>query len=135
MTERHAWVPYVTVAAGALLLLHAVLIFATADTASDSITVSLYLGGLLLALVAAVGTGLRQRKGRRLLVGVACAFGLVAWAMAVGDFLTPVFEAVKDEAWAGDAGPIGVLGVVLLALGARARTAVGRTPANVGTAT
>lgn len=122
MTERHAWVPYVAVVAGTLLLLKAVLIIGSGNDISEGAMAVLYLGGLLLGLVAAVGAGLRQRKGRRTLVGVGCAFGLLLFVMVLTDGLAGLFTVFSDAAWVADEGPIGLLGLILIALGARART-------------
>ncbi len=122
MTKNHDWVPYVTVAAGAALLLKAVLIIASENEVSTDATTVLYLAGLLLAVAAAVGAGLRQREGRRTLVGVGCVVGLLAFVMVLSDGLSGVFGIFSDAAWVGDEGPIGALGVALLVLGARAHT-------------
>jgi drug/metabolite transporter (DMT)-like permease len=119
---KHSWVPYAAVAAGAVLLLKAVLIFGAQGDDFGAVTGVLYLAGLLLALAAAIGFGLQQRRGRRTLVAVAGVVALVAWVIGVGDLTAPAFESVfGDEAYVGDEGPIGLLGVVLLALGARGR--------------
>jgi peptidoglycan/LPS O-acetylase OafA/YrhL len=121
---KHNWVPYAAIIAGASLLLMTVLIFTTKDDVSDSVAVPLYLGGLLLALAAAVGTGLRMRRGRRAIVAVGLSMLVVAWAMGIGDLLTPIFEALfGDKEYVGDQGPIGLFGAVLVALGARAKVA------------
>ena len=110
------WVPYAAVAAGATLLLKAVLVIGTED-ADTPITPLLYLVGLLLALAAAIGFGLSRRR-HRALVAVGASLLIVFWVMGIGDLLTPVFEAIKDEEYVGDEGPIALLGLVLLALGA-----------------
>jgi hypothetical protein len=118
---KHSWVPYAAIAAGASLLVMTVLVFATEDKVSDSTAVPFYFAGLLLGIAAAIGAGLRSRPGRRLLVAVPLAVLVVAWAMGLGDFTAPLFEAVLgDKEYIGDQGPIGLLGAVLLALGARA---------------
>jgi hypothetical protein len=121
---NHSWVPYAAIAAGASLLVMTVLVFATEDKVSDATAAPFYLAGLLLAVAAAIGAGLRSRPGRRLLIAVPLVVLIVAWAMGLGDFTTPVFEALfGDKKYVGDQGPIGLLGVVLLALGARAKIA------------
>lgn len=135
MTERHTWVPYVAVVAGALLLLKAVLIIGSGNEISEGAMAVLYLGGLLLGLAAAVGAGLRQRKGRRTLVGAGAAFGLLLFVMVLTDGLAGLFSVFSDAEWVADEGPIGLLGVILLALGARAHSARSDGPALVGAAT
>lgn len=130
MDAPHSWVPYVAVAAGAALLIKAVVIIGSGGE-EPGVTGLLYLGGLMLALAAAVGAGLRARRGRRALVGIGAVLGLAAFVMVLSDALQPAFELVSDAPWVLDEGPIGLLGVVLLALGARGRTAAERTPVAV----
>ena len=135
MTERHSWVPYVGVAAGAVLLLKAVLIIASENRVSEGAMAVLYLGGMLLALAACIGAGLRRRKGRRTLVAVAASFGLVAFVMVLSDAVAGILAGLSEPPWVGDEGPVGLLGVVLIALSARARGAGRETSVIVGAAT
>jgi hypothetical protein len=121
MDTHHSWVSYVAVAAGAALLVKAVVIIGSGGE-EPGITGLLYLGGLLLALAAAVGAGLRARRGRRALTGVGLGVALVAFVMVLSDALAPLFEVVSDAPWVADEGPVGLLGAVLLALGALGRT-------------
>ena len=116
-TTKAAWPAYVAVVAGGALLLHAGLVIGTEDEMTDAVTVTLYLGGVLLAITAAIGAGLRRRRGLRTVTAVGLVVLLVAWVMGVGDLLTPIFEAFKDEDYVGDAGPIGLLGLLLVVLG------------------
>ena len=121
---KHSWVPYAAIAAGASLLIMTVLVFATEDDISEAVAVPFYFAGILLGVAAAIGLGLRSRPGRRVLVAVPLAVLVVAWAMGLGDFTAPLFEAAfGDKEYIGDQGPIGLLGVVLLALGARGKLA------------
>ena len=126
---KHSWVPYAAIAAGASLLIMTVLVFATEDKVSEAAAVPFYFTGLLLALAAAVGAGLRARPGRRALAGVGLTLLVIAWVMFIGDLLTEsAFEAMFDhKQYAGDQGPLGILGLALLALGARAKI-VNREP-------
>jgi hypothetical protein len=135
MTERHSWVPYVGVVAGAVLLLKAVLIIGSENRVSEGAMAVLYLGGMVLALAACIGAGMRQRKGRRTLVAVAACFGLLAFVMVLSDAVAGVFAALSDAPWVGDEGPVGLLGVVLIGLSARARGTGRQAPAIVGAAT
>lgn len=111
------------IAAGAALLLKAVLIISNgAGDFGGVATTVMYLGGLILALVAAVGFGLNQRVGRRSLVAIGAVVLLILWVMGISDLTAPVFEAaIGDEVYVGDEGPVGLLGALLIALGARAR--------------
>lgn len=120
-TTPHSWVPYAAVAAGAALLIKAVAIVGSEDQVSSGAMVGLYLGGLLVGLVAAVGAGLRARRGRRTLVGVGLAFLLVAYTMVLSDGVGELFAITSDAPWVADEGPVGLLGLVLLVCGARAR--------------
>lgn len=123
MDMKHNWVPYVAVAAGTAYVLKVALIWGSGDTASTTVVGALYVAGLLLGIAAAVGAGLRQRRGRRAIVGAGLAGLLVAWVTGLGDNLQPVFELFSDKEYVAVEGPLGVLGVVLIALGARAKLA------------
>ncbi|MBK5305080.1 MAG: hypothetical protein JJD92_00175 [Frankiaceae bacterium] len=117
---KHSWVPYAAIAAGAVLLAKAVIVISSDDEVLTSTTGWMYLIGLLLAVAAAVGHAL-NRERHRALIGAGLVLALVAWVIGVGDLLTPVFEVFSDSEYLADEGPIGLLGVVLLVLGARAR--------------
>lgn len=118
---HHSWVPYVAVASGACLLLKAVLIIATEDGVADVAEVGLYLGGILLALAAAIGAGLRSRHGRRAVTAVGLCLLVVFYVMGLSDGVEALFAPISDAPWVRDEGPVGLLGVILLALGARGR--------------
>lgn len=80
--HRHTWVPYVAAAAGTCFALKAGSILAS-GAATDLPRFVLYLSGVLLGLVAAVGAGLRQPStGRRIAVGSArsCCWRRGSWA-------------------------------------------------------
>ena len=117
----HSWVPYAAVAAGAAYVLKVALIWGSDDTANDTVIGILYFAGLLLGIAAGIGAGLRQRRGRRALVGTVLSVLLVVWVMGLGDVLKPVFAAFSDAGHVAEEGPLLVLGLVLLALGARSR--------------
>ena len=118
----HDWAPYAAVIAGTALLMKAVLIIGSGNDIADGLTGTLYLGGLLVALAAAIGAGLRSRRGRRTVVGVGCVVLLLAYVMMLSDGVGELFAMTSDAPWVADEGPVGVLGVVLLLLGARARS-------------
>ncbi len=87
---RFTWVPYVAAAAGVSLVLKGTLIIASGNTVSDSAMGVLYLGGMALGLVAAVGAGLRQPvRLRGLAVGIGSALLLVQWILGLGDAVKP----------------------------------------------
>ncbi len=117
---HHSWVPYVAITAGAALLLKVVLIIASEDTVADGITGPLYLGALLFGLAAAIGAGLRRER-RRALAAIGFCLLLVFYVIGLSDAVKPLFESFSDEAYVIDEGPLGLLGLALLALGARAR--------------
>jgi drug/metabolite transporter (DMT)-like permease len=117
------WVPYATVAAGASLVLMSAVVFASRSDGPDWAVVP-YLLGLALALAAAIGYGVSRRRGRRTVTAVGLSALVVLWAMGIGDLLTPVFEVFSKEDYVGDQGPIALMGVVLLVLGARANREV-----------
>ena len=130
-TARHTWVPYVAAAAGAVLVLKAVLVMATDDGAPSAMGV-LYLLGLLLGLVAAVGAGLRQHGWARSVgVGLGAAVLLTVWIMGLGDTLKPVVGLVTDYQHAKNEIPILLAGLVLLALAWKARAHDLEVPAEV----
>jgi hypothetical protein len=117
-TNRYRWVPYAAIVGGALLLVESALVIGSEDSLADGPMVALFDVGHLLALAAAIGVGLQQRRGRRAVVAVGLSVALVAYVIAFSDVVGTVFEAMSDAPWVGDEGPVGVLGVVLLALGA-----------------
>jgi drug/metabolite transporter (DMT)-like permease len=117
-TNRYRWVPYAAIVGGALLLVESALVIGSEDTLADGPMVALFDVGHLLALAAAIGFGLQQRRGRRTVVAVGLSVALVAYVIALSEIVGKVFEAMSDAPWVQDEGPIGVLGVVLLALGA-----------------
>ncbi|MFN2539180.1 MAG: hypothetical protein ABR549_13675 [Mycobacteriales bacterium] len=118
---RHTWVPYAAIVAGALLLLESVLVIASEDSLPDAPLIAMLDAGWLLALAAAIGVGRRQRRGRRALVALGLAVALVAYVIGFSEVVGMAFEAMSDAPWVADEGPLGVLGAVLLLLGARGR--------------
>jgi len=115
---RHTWVPYIAGLAGAALLLKATLIIAgNPGNDAGGIFAVLYLSGLALVLAAAIGTGLRRRGvGARIGVAVGLSVLLIAWIIGLGDLLKPVIGVFSDAQRVKDEVPIGIAGVVLLAL-------------------
>lgn len=123
-TPRHTWVPYVAALAGAALTLKVTLILVTANRVAESSMGVLYLGGLLLGLVACVGVGLRQRGALRGIgLGLGSAILLAGWIVGLGDTLKPAIGAFSDRVYVRDEVPVLLAGLALLGLAwlARAR--------------
>lgn len=121
---RHTWVPYVAAAAGVSLLAKGTLIIASGNTVGETPMAVLYLGGLALGLVAAVGAGLRQRGWLRgSAVGLGSVLLLVQWVLGLGDAFKPLIGVFTDAVHVQAELPVVAAGLVLvlLALGARAR--------------
>lgn len=113
--------PYVAAAAGTVLALKAVLVMASDDGAPTAMGV-LYLVGLLLGLIAAIGAASRQHGVvRRVGVGLGCAALLVLWILGLGDVLKPVVGLVTDYQHAKNEVPILLAGSVLIGLAWSAR--------------
>lgn len=116
-TARHTWVPYVGAAAGAALLLKAALIIGSGNQVADAPMAVLYLLGLALGLVAAVGAGLRRdRMPVRVTTAVGAAILLLLWITGLGDALKPVVGLLTDAEHVQVETPVGLAGVVLLAM-------------------
>lgn len=127
---RHTWVPWVAALAGAAFTLKVLLIFATDAGLSDTPFAVLYLSGLVLGLVAAVGLGLRQEGALRgVAVGLGAAVLLVAWIMGLGEVLEPVVGLVSDTEYVREETPILVAGLVLLGLAWAGRSRDASEPA------
>lgn len=119
---KHNWVPYAAIAAGTIFFAETVDIFVEGGDKHLGLMVPFWMLAIALSLAAAIGTGLRSRPGRRILVGAGLSVLVVAWIMGLGDLTGPVFESVfGHHEYVNDEGPIGLLGVVLLALGAHAK--------------
>lgn len=116
-TARHSWVPYVAAAAGTALLFKGSLAAWRGEDTPDTAMAALYLGGILLGVVAAVGLGLRQRGLLRgLAVGGGPALLLVFWIMGLGEALEPVVALLTDVRHTQEEVPIAVAGLGLLVL-------------------
>ena len=115
--HRHTWVPCVGAAAGACLLLKAVLIIGSDNAVGDGSMAVLYLLGLILGAVAAVGAGLRRdRVSVRVAVALAGVVVLVLWIIGLGDVLEPAIALISDAEHVQAEVPVGLAGIVLLAL-------------------
>lgn len=123
-TPRHTWVPYVAALAGAALTLKGTLILGSGNRVDETTTGVLYLGGLLLGLVACVGVGLRQHGVLRGIgLGLGSTLLLVGWIIALSDAVEPAIGAFSDRVYVRDEAPVLLAGLVLLVLAwlARAR--------------
>jgi hypothetical protein len=117
-SPSYRWVPYAAIVGGALLLIESVLVIGSEDTLADGPMIVLFDVGHVLALAAAVGVGLQQRRGRRALVAVALCVAIVAYVVALSEVVGAALGVFSDAPWVNDEGPVGVLGAVLLCLGA-----------------
>lgn len=127
---RHTWVPYVAAAAGTALLVKGALGAWRGESTPDTAMAVLYLGGLLLGVVAAAGVGLRQRGLLRgLAVGGGVAAALVLWIIGLGEVLEPVVGVLTDVRHTQEEVPVAVagLGLLLLAWLTRERDAGARS--------
>lgn len=121
--SRFTWVPYVAAVAGAALIVKGSLIIATNNAISEGAMGVLYLAGLALGVVAAIGAGLRQRGWvRGLLVGFGSAFALLAWIMTLSDAFKPVVGLVSGTEHVQVEVPVVLTGLVVAALAVRARS-------------
>lgn len=112
---RHRWVPAVGAFAGMTLTVKAGLIIGTGNAVAEQPMAILYLGGLALGVVAAVGLGLRRRPiALRIATAVVAPLLLVAWIVGLGEAVEPLFGMVSDAQHVRDEGPIGLLGVLLM---------------------
>jgi hypothetical protein len=117
------WVPYVAAVAGTALVAKGTLIIASANEVSEGAMAILYLGGIALGVVAAVGAGLRQRRWLRgLLVGIGSALALLLWIMGVGDAIKPVIGLVSSTEHVQVEVPVVLAGLAVMALALRARS-------------
>lgn len=129
--SRTRWVPYVAAAAGACLVVKGSLIIASGNAVSETPMAVLYLAGLALGLVAAVGAGFRQRGLlRSLAVGAGGCVLLLAWILGIGDAFKPVVGLVSDAEHVQVEVPIVVAGLALLLLALRARVSDTRAAAS-----
>lgn len=113
---RHPWVPALGALSGVALTAKAALIIGSGNAVGEQAMALLYLGGIAVGLVAAVGLGLRRRPvWQRVLVGAAAPLLLVAWIVGLGEILNPVARLFSDAAYVGDELPVGAAGLVLLA--------------------
>ena len=114
--SRHRWVPAVGALAGLALTVKAGLIIGTGDAIAEQPMAILYLSGIAVGVASAIGFGLRRsRLALRLAVAVGAPLLLVAWIMGLGEVVEPLFHLVSDAQYVRDEGPIGLLGVTLLA--------------------
>ena len=108
--------PAVGALAGLTLTVKASLIIGTGNAIAEQPMAVLYLSGLALGVAAAVGFGLRRSPlALRIATAVVAPLLLIAWIMGLGEVVEPLFGLVNDAQYVRDEGPIGLLGVVLLA--------------------
>jgi hypothetical protein len=118
--RRHTWVPYVAGLAGTLLLVKGLLAAVDGQAAPDVVFAVLYLSGIALGVVAAVGAGLRRGGWPGAGLGAGLAVLLVLWIMGLGESLEAVVRALTDDRAVQEEVPIAVAGAVVLLLAWRA---------------
>ncbi len=117
MTARHTWFPYLAAAGGAILILKGCLVIASGDGANSTAVGVLYLTGLLIGLVVAVGAGLRRTSGwSKVAVAAGGVVLLVLWIMTLSDAAAGLIAKVSDSAVLQDEVPIIVAGMVLVGI-------------------
>lgn len=115
MSARHTWFPYMAAAGGAILILKGCLVIGSEDGANSTAAGVLYLIGLLIGLVAAVGAGLRRRSGpARVAVAVGGVVLLVLWITTLSDGAGALVGTVSDSAVLQDELPVIVAGIALV---------------------
>lgn len=113
---RHRWVPVAGALAGLALTVKAGLIIGSGNAVADQPMAILYLFGVAVGVSAAVGLGLRRRPlALRIATAVVAPLLLIAWIIGLGEIVEPLFAMVKDTAYVRDEGPVGLLGLFLLA--------------------
>lgn len=112
---RHTWVPYLAALAGSALVLKAALIIASSGQIDTNAMTVLYLSGLGVALVAAVGAGLRRtRVPARIAVAAGLVVLIALWITSLSDAVEPLFALVSDTSYVRDEAPVGAAGVAIL---------------------
>lgn len=121
--KQHTWVPVVAAVAGTALTVKAgMLILGGADALGPAEGL-LYLGGLLLGLVACIGIGVRQDGlGRSLAVGLASSLLLVAWVIGLGEVVEPLVGLVSDSRVIREETAVLIAGLALLGVSALMRS-------------
>lgn len=116
MVRVGAWAALIS---GAALVVKVVHIFAT--DGSDSILQGvLYLGGILMSIVAAAGVGAAygSTRPKRIGLGVLTFFGFVFFLMMLSDGVGAAIDAIVDApAYVADEFPIALAGAAWLVIG------------------
>lgn len=110
--------------AGAALLIKVAHIFVV-DGEDSMIQVVLYLGGILLAIVAAAGVGARygSTRGKKILIGFAAFFGFILFLTMLSDGVGAAIDALADvPEYVSDEAPIALAGIAWLVVGYKLRT-------------
>lgn len=107
--------------AGAALVIKVAHIFAT-DGSDHIIQPVLYLGGIVLGVVGAVGVGARYGSTRlkKVGLGVLTFFGFIFFLMMLSDAMQGLINAIVDApAYVGDEVPVALAGLAWLFVGYR----------------
>lgn len=109
---------------GIALLTKVALILATGNALHDSLEAGLYITGIALPLVAAVGIAAgRSPWWKRVAVYVGVIFAHLVFITMLSDGVGALVEVFTDEAYLADEIPVAVLGAVWVAVGLRMRSA------------
>lgn len=108
---------------GIALLTKVALIILTGNGLNEALETTLYLVGVALPLVAAVGIAAgRSPWWRRVAVYVAVIVAHLAFIMMLSDAVGALVGVFTDEAYLTDEIPVAVLGAIWLAVGLRMRS-------------
>lgn len=115
---------WAAVVAGAALLIKVAHIFVV-DGEESLIQVVLYLGAILVAIVAAAGVGARygSTRGKKISIGFAAFFGFIFFLTMLSDGIGAAIDALADvPEYVSDEAPIALAGIAWLVVGYKLRT-------------
>lgn len=119
---------WAAVVAGAALLIKVAHIFVV-DGEESLIQVVLYLGAILVAIIAAAGVGDRygSTRGKKISIGFAAFFGFIFFLTMLSDGVGAAIDALADvPEYVSDEAPIALAGIAWLVVGYKLRTAPAR---------
>lgn len=114
--------------AGAALLVKVAHIFVV-DGKESPIQVVLYLGGILIGMVAAAGVGARYgaTRGKKILIAFAAYFAFIFFLMVLSDAVGAAIDALADvPQYVSDEAPIALAGIAWLVVGYKLRSSSAR---------
>lgn len=106
------------IVAGLALLLKAALIIVTTNTLSPTVEGFLFLVGVALPLVAAAGLATASSSwAKRVGIGIGVVLAHLFFIMMLADSVGGLVDMVSTRAYLADELPLGLLGLVWLAIG------------------